>query len=282
MAKKIGLPDFVKTKHDLHLVEEIASRTKAPVVRNVAVDKLIPAESQPRKDFRELDELAESIRQKGLLQPILVRARNGSFEIIAGERRYRAACQIGLKEIPCIEYEVPENEALELSLVENIQRQELNAFEEAFALQTLADVYGYTHQEIAEKVGKSRVTVTELIRITDLPEEIVKRCLEMSINSKSFLLQLVKLPDIQAMNSILDAYGTERISRDQVKKERTAVQEKMPEKKKSWRLDFSDDNKAIQIKLHIRNKDINKEQLIETLEKLLDDIRQNRLQDLPF
>ncbi len=282
MAKKIGLPDFVKTKHDLHLVEEIASRTKAPVVRNVAVDKLIPAESQPRKDFRDLDELAESIRQKGLLQPILVRARNGSFEIIAGERRYRAACRIGLNEIPCIEYEVPENEALELSLVENIQRQELNAFEEAFALQTLADVYGYTHQEIAEKVGKSRVTVTELIRITDLPEEIVNRCLEMGINSKSFLLQLVKLPDVQAMNGILDAYGTERISRDAVKKERTAGQEKVTEKKKSWRLDFSDDNKAIQIKLHIRNKDIKREQLIETLEKLLEDIRQNRLQDLPF
>jgi len=282
MAKKIGLPDFVRTKHDLHLVEEIATRTKTPVVRNIVLEKIQPGDSQPRKDFKDLDELAESIRQKGILQPILVKARNGGFEIIAGERRFRAAQKLGLSEIPCIEHDVPENEALEISLIENIQRQELNAFEEAIALQTLAEIYGYTHQEIAEKIGKSRVSVSELIRLTDIPEEITNRCLEMGINSKSFLLQLAKVQEIKEMAGILDAYSENKISRDTVKKHRT---EKLPlpiTGKKTSKFKFCSEDKSIQIRFQVSKERFDKQNLIELLERLIEDVKQDRLKDIPF
>ncbi|MCK4888787.1 MAG: ParB/RepB/Spo0J family partition protein, partial [Candidatus Aminicenantes bacterium] len=155
MAKKVGLPDFVKSRHDNHFVEEISSRTRTSIIRKIPVEKIVPNLMQPRKDFGNIDELARSIGEKGILEPILVRAKDGKFEIIAGERRFRAAKIAGLREIPCIEFEIPDNEALELSIIENIQRKDLNVYEKAYSLKSLSDIYGYTHEEIAKKLGKS-------------------------------------------------------------------------------------------------------------------------------
>ncbi len=174
-AKKVGLPTFVKSKFDNHFVEEISNRTRTPIIRNIPLQKILTNEQQPRKDFGELGEMAESIKEKGILEPILIRPKNGQFEIVAGERRYKAAQMAGLTEIPCIEYDIADNEALELSIIENIQRKDLTIYEQAFSLNSLSEIYGYTHQEIGQKIGKSRVTVSELIRITDLPEDILER-----------------------------------------------------------------------------------------------------------
>jgi len=153
MHKKVGLPEFIKMKHDYHLVDEISLRTKTPVTRNIPIEKINTNPLQPRKDMGDLTELTNSIREKGIIEPVIVRPKEGHFEIVAGERRYQAAKLAGMNEIPCIEHDIPDNEALELSIVENIQRKDLNVFEQAQSIMSLAEIYGYSHEEIAKKIG---------------------------------------------------------------------------------------------------------------------------------
>ncbi|MCK4943392.1 MAG: ParB/RepB/Spo0J family partition protein, partial [Candidatus Aminicenantes bacterium] len=223
MPKKVGLPEFIKSRHDMHFVEEISTRTRTSIIRNIPIDKLVTNILQPRKDMGDLEELAQSIKEMGIIEPIIVRTRDGKFEIIAGERRFKAAELAGLTEIPCIEHEVPDNEALEITIIENIQRKDLNLFETAFSLKSLNDIYGYTHQDIAQKIGKSRVTVTELIRITELPPDVVKRCLELNITSKTFVLELSKLKNREDMLEMLKMYVEKPFSRDAIKAKRKEI-----------------------------------------------------------
>jgi len=281
MPKKVGLPDFVKSKYDNHLVEEIASRTHTSVIRNIPLGKLIPNEQQPRKDLGNLNELASSIKEKGILEPILVRSKNGQFEIIAGERRFKAGKLAGLNEIPAIVYDIADNEALEISIIENIQRKDLNIFEHAFSLKSLSDLYGYTHQDIAEKIGKSRVTVTELLRITDLPPDVVEKCSELNITSKTFLLELVKLEDREQMIEVLTNYSDKPFSRDKIKEQRKGVEKKPEDKKadKSFKFNFSSQDKSIKINFNIKRQDVGKEKLIDMLEKLITDIKEDKIKD---
>lgn len=145
-------------------------------IKYVNIDKLIPSALQPRKDFKEseLKELAESITTLGLLQPILVRPKPGDppLEIIAGERRWRAAKLAHISQLPVIIHEISDREALEIALVENIQRDDLNPIEQAQGFKRLSEEYSLTHIEIAERVGKDRATVSNLLRILTLPQEI--------------------------------------------------------------------------------------------------------------
>ena len=143
------------------------------------VDLLQRGRYQPRADVRSdtLDELADSIRQQGVIQPILVRPVAGSgteqrYEIIAGERRWRAAQLAGLGEIPAIIREVPDEAAVAMALIENIQREDLNPLEEAHAFERLIAEFGLTHQQVADAVGRSRVAVTNLLRLVDLAPEV--------------------------------------------------------------------------------------------------------------
>ena len=136
---------------------------------------------QPRTDMRTdtLEELAESIRHQGVIQPIVVRPVGGAgaeqhYEIIAGERRWRAAQLAGLAEIPAIIREVPDEAAVAMALIENIQREDLNPLEEARAFERLIGEFGLTHQQVADAVGRSRVAVTNLLRLADLPSEVAK------------------------------------------------------------------------------------------------------------
>jgi len=286
-AKKVGLPDFVKSKFDNHFVEEISTRTRTPVVRNIPVDKIIVNELQPRKDFGDLSEMADSIKEKGILEPILIRPRNGQFEIVAGERRYRAAQMAGLNEVPCIEHDIADNEALEVSIIENIQRKDLNIYEQAFSLNSLSEIYGYTHQEIARKIGKSRVTVTELIRVTDLPEDTLKRCMELNINSKTFLLELVKLEDSKQIDQMLDNFSEKPFSRDKIKEKRKAGEENKDQAQsmdtdkppKSLRFNVTSEDKAVKIKFDIKSGSTNKKHIIDILERLIADIKAGKLKE---
>jgi ParB family chromosome partitioning protein len=289
-AKRVGLPTFVKSKFDNHFVEEISARTRTPVIRNIPIQKVVTNDQQPRKDLGDLQEMADSIKEKGILEPILIRPRNGQFEIIAGERRFQAAKLAGLSEIPCIEYDIADNEALELSIIENVQRKDLTVYEQAFSLKSLSDIYGYTHQEIAQKIGKSRVTVTELIRITDLPEDILKRCQELNINSKTFLLQLVKLERVEQMTQILDNYSNEPFSRDIVKEKRKEEEKSIEDKKspaekgqpKTFRFNISTEDKAVRIKFDIKSSSAEKNKIIVILEKLIADIKENKVKEFDF
>lgn len=138
------------------------------------LDQIKPNPLQPREDFdpQSLEELRQSIKEKGVIQPILVRHKGIYYELIAGERRYRAACALSLPEIPAIIKDVGDEDSLELSLIENIQRQNLNAIEEARAYQYLIDKYQLTQERISEVLGKARVTVTNILRLLKLPIEI--------------------------------------------------------------------------------------------------------------
>ncbi|HZQ62948.1 MAG TPA: ParB/RepB/Spo0J family partition protein [Casimicrobiaceae bacterium] len=144
-------------------------------LQSIAIDRLGPGKYQPRTrmDDASLDELAHSIREQGLMQPVLVRpVGSGRFEIIAGERRWRAAQRAGLTEIPALVRPVPDQAALALALVENIQREDLNPLEEANGLQRLIDEFGLTHEAAAKAVGRSRSAVTNLLRLRELARPV--------------------------------------------------------------------------------------------------------------
>lgn len=139
------------------------------------IEHLVPGKYQPRKDMspEALEELASSIRSQGVIQPIVVRqVDNHRYEIIAGERRWRAAQLAQLDDIPCLVKNVPDEAAVAIALIENIQREDLNAMEEAMALNRLMNEFSLTHSQVAEAVGKSRTTVTNLLRLNNLNDDV--------------------------------------------------------------------------------------------------------------
>ena len=140
----------------------------------LGIEEIQPDRGQPRRYFDEqhILELAESIRAKGVLQPLLVRREGEGYALVAGERRWRAAQRAGLRDLPCIIRDVSEPEAFELALIENIQREDLNAIEEAEAYQRLIEYHGLTQEELAQRVGKDRSTVANALRLLRLPEPI--------------------------------------------------------------------------------------------------------------
>jgi ParB family chromosome partitioning protein len=141
----------------------------------IDIDLIEPNNFQPRTNFNEerLEELAQSIRSNGIIQPILVRRiDNGKCQMVAGERRWRAAQRAGLQKVPCIIKEIPEDKMLELALIENIQRQELNAIEEAQAYKRLIETLGLTQEMVAQRVGRDRTFITNYLRLLRLPEDI--------------------------------------------------------------------------------------------------------------
>ncbi len=161
-----GLPAGLSMRHDAHYVEELTQDRLSHVGRLLPIDKLDPNPDQPRTEIGDLTELTASIREKGVLEPLLVKPLMGRWMIIAGERRWRAATAAGLKELPCIEMDVDDSAVAEIALIENMQRKDLTPWEEADGLRALCERFGYTHEDVARKVGKSRSTVTEALSMT--------------------------------------------------------------------------------------------------------------------
>src|SRR5437588_8964146 len=161
-------------RHDAHYVEELTQATTTHVGRMLPIDKLDPNPDQPRTEIGDLTELTSSIREKGVLEPLLVKPMTaGRWMIIAGERRWRAASAAGLQDVPCIEMDVDESGVAEIALIENMQRKDLTPWEEADGLRGLCERFGYTHEDVARKVGKNRSTVTVALAIRSTPEPIV-------------------------------------------------------------------------------------------------------------
>src|SRR5262244_3569379 len=157
--------------------EATTTPERARTQRRVPIEYLRPNPRNPRRNFSdaELDELAASIKQRGIIQPVVVRSVRGAkdaYEIIAGERRWRAAQRAALHDIPIVPLEASDSEALELAIIENVQRTDLNPLEEAGGYQALASDYGHSHEEIARIVGKSRSHVTNTLRLLKLPEPV--------------------------------------------------------------------------------------------------------------
>jgi ParB family transcriptional regulator, chromosome partitioning protein len=149
------------------------------------IEEIIPNRSQPRKHFDEskLQELAESIKEKGILEPLIVRRTDQGYELIVGERRWRAAQKVGLKEVPVVVKEVEGREALEISLIENLQREDLNPIEAAEAFKHLIEEFNISQEDLSKRIGKDRTTITNTLRLLKLPLEVRNQLLQNRITS---------------------------------------------------------------------------------------------------
>jgi ParB family chromosome partitioning protein len=190
MGKKVlgkGLSALISSKSSEGAFDKKISSLDINSSGNVAYVKtmsILENRLQPRQNYDEskLEELKASIKEKGVLQPILVRERENGYEIVAGERRLRAAKAVGLEQVPVIIKNVTDREALVLALVENIQREELNAIEEALGFKRLMEEFQFTQEDIAQAVGKDRSTVINLLRLLRLPEEIQKQVVDAKLS----------------------------------------------------------------------------------------------------
>ncbi len=187
---------------------------------SLKISEIEPNRAQPRKDFDEaaLSELAESIARHGLLQPILVRPLTlGGYEIVAGERRYRAARMAGLTEVPVIIRELSESETMELALIENLQREDLTPLEEALGYEVLINEHGFTQEEVAETVGKSRPAVANSLRLLKLPESIAEYLKEDKITA-GHARALLTLPTEEIMLQVCEQIIKSNLSVRQTEK----------------------------------------------------------------
>lgn len=205
MSKR-GLPMGVQMRHDTHYVDALSAPSKT-IGRRISIDLIEPNLDQPRSEFGDLTDLTASILEKGVLEPLLVKPipATGKWLIIAGERRWRASKAAGLTEVPCIEMDLDEQGVAEIALIENLQRKDLNLWEEADGLAALAARYGYTQEQIAKKISKSRSSVTELMTIAGLPGDIRTKCSEAGISSKTALLEVARQFDEAAMYAYIDS-----------------------------------------------------------------------------
>ena len=272
MSVKRGLPTSLKMRHDRHYVEELSSLRGAPIGRMIPIDRLEPNPQQPRIEFGDLDELIASVREKGVLEPLLVRPSQvgGRFMIISGERRYRAAREIGLSELPCIEMDVDDRAVAEIALIENLQRKDLTAFEEAEGLQVLVERFGYTHEEVSKKIGKSRSTVTEALTIATLPTEVKDQCRRADINSKSMLLQVVRQSDVAAMQDFVARIADQGLTRDQARKARAKKQARS----QPFTYRYQAANREFVLDLKFRRASVSREDVVKAIQLALEDAEQ--------
>ena len=256
MSKR-GLPTNFKLRHDAHYVELLTSKSAgAPIGRMIPIDKLAPNPNQPRIEIGDLSELVASIKEKGVLEPLLVRPSDvgGRFMIISGERRYRASLEVGLTELPCIEMDVDDRDVAEISLIENLQRKDLTAFEEADGLRALSERFGYTHEEIAAKIGKSRPTITESLSLASMPSEIRDLCRRADISSKSLLLQVVRQPTEGEMRRFVDTIRIGGLTRDEARVARKGK----PKKEQGFVHKCKARNQSWSLMLKFRKSQVNK------------------------
>ncbi len=184
MAKKTGLGKGLSALVE-QTIEEVQGDEVVGAATEIAVDKIVRNPKQPRTHFdeSELSDLAASIEQVGVLQPIIVRPVGKGYEIIAGERRYQAARRVGLKTVPAIVKEIDDDASLELALIENIQRSDLNSIEEARAYKELLARTGMTQEQLSKKISKSRSAISNALRLLDLPEEVQQLVFDGSLSA---------------------------------------------------------------------------------------------------
>lgn len=276
MSKR-GLPSGLRMRHDAHYVEELAQHRPAPIGRMIALDKLDPNPDQPRVEIGDLEELTSSIKEKGILEPLLVKPSklSGRWMIIAGERRWRAAREAGIREIPCIEMDVDDRAVAEIALIENMQRKDLTPWEEADGLRALCERFGYTHEEVARKVGKSRSTITEALSIATLPEDIRERCRRADITSKSLLLEIVRQPDDDSMRKMADEIVLKGLTRDDARASRRAYQEKGKSSPKPYVFRYQPPGKEFKLEIQFHRSRVEPVELVSALQEVIKEVKRN-------
>ena len=180
------------------ITKEVVKEVVKEVEQKVKITQIEPNKSQPRKQFDEdaLQELADSIKQYGVLEPLIVTKKGKFYEIIAGERRWRAARLAGVKEVPVVIREYTDREIMEISLIENIQREDLNPIEEALAYESLINEYSLTQEEVAEKVSKNRSTIANSLRLLKLCDEVRQMIIEDKLSVRDTEIYIKKLLSI--------------------------------------------------------------------------------------
>ncbi len=273
-AKKTGLPDDITMRHDNHYVDLIEEKIYGPRIRMVSINKIDPSPNQARTELGNIEELMASIKEKGILQPIIVRKKNDRYEIIAGERRCIAAKNVGIKDIPCIEMNVSDNEAMELALIENLQRKDLGVFEEADGLNALADMYGYSHKQISEKIGKARSTITEIISISKIPKAIRNLCEEFSIKSRGTIIEIAKQENEDNMYRLIT-----EIKKRELKREDTRDLSKIIKGKENkidkYVYKYEEKDKSFRLKIEFKRQRVTKDEIVQILEKLIENLKVN-------
>ncbi len=280
-AGRRGLPLQMRMRHDTHFVEELADLHGEPIGRLLPLSVIEPDPHQPRSSMGALDELVASIRDKGVLEPILVRPISGSgaagepsHRIISGERRYHAADEAGLLEIPVIEMEVGEEEALEIALVENLQRKDLTPFEEAEGYQSLTDRHGYSHEQIAEAVGKSRTVITEALALLRMPPRARTAVQALGIQSRSTVLEILKATkDEDEMIALLEQVAQSGLNRDDIRARSRSRRGPGKQRRKPYVFKFRAPDKTYSLSMSFRKSTVDKDDLIIALEQILRDLR---------
>jgi ParB family chromosome partitioning protein len=283
IGRRKGLPQRVKMRHSNHFVEELAARSETPVGRFVPLAEIDPDPAQPRSSMGNLDDLVASIRDKGVLEPLLVRrhprATEGSdkaYLIISGERRYHAALAAGLFEVPVIELDVSDQEALEIALIENLQRKDLTPFEEAEGYRMLAERHGYTHEQIAEAVGKSRVVITESLTLLQMPARVRDAVAALGVASKSVLLEILKARNEEEMIQLLERVASLGMSRDDL---RRRSKKPVGGRRKPFVFSFKSPDKSYRLNLSFRRSSVERQDLIAALQEILQQLREEQRQE---
>ena len=274
MSKR-GLPTGLQMRHDAHYVEELSQHRPTQLGRMIALDKLDPNPEQPRSEFGDLTELTASIAEKGVLEPLLVKPNrlSGRWMIIAGERRWRAAQKAGLREVPCIEMEVDAGTIAEIALIENMQRKDLTVWEEADGLSALCERFGYTHEEVARKVGKSRSTVTEALSIATIPPDVRETCKQNDISAKSVLLQLVRQPDDDSMRRLAKQIVARGLTRDDAREvRRQEAGPRITSELKPYTFKYISPKKDFNIEIRFRRSEVDPEEVAAALRAAADDV----------
>jgi len=273
-VSKRGLPVSLKMRHDEHYVDALANSAGTPIGRLVGIDLIEPNPDQPRQVMGDLSELMGSIAEKGIIEPLVVRQRGSRYQIVAGERRYQAAVRVGLRELPVVVRDVDDTEIIEVALVENIQRKDLGSFEEAEAMSSLAERCGYTHEDLARRLGKSRTTITESLALADMPVEVRNLCRLADISSKSLLLQVVRQKTADKMIAFVEQLTRQgQVSSPTREVARRVAAKPKPGRPKAFVFQYRPAAKTFNLRLQFRKPDVEKAEVIQALEGIIAELR---------
>jgi len=268
-AKRSGLPETVGMRHDGHFVDLISDRSLGPRIRMIRTERIDPNPHQARSELGNIQELMDSIKSKGVLEPILVRSKGDRFEIIAGERRFVASKNLGLAEIPCIEMQVEENEAMEIALIENLQRKDLDIFEEADGLQSLIDLYSYNHQQVSDKIGKARSTITEILSMARIPGNVRDLIKGAGGFSRTTIIEIAKQKTEDDMLQLVREISQRRLTREDTRDFSKYLKGKT-KKLKYFVFNFvPDDTDKFRMRLEFKKQTVSRAEIIDILEDII-------------
>ena len=271
---RTGLPEHSGLPGDAGYVDALTVSPGEPIGRRVPIEQLDPNPNQPRQRMGDLSELMASISTKGIIEPLIVRQRGDRYQIIAGERRYQAAVQVGVAEVPVVIRDGDDGEVIEIALIENLQRKDLTPFEESDALHALAERFRYTHEEIARRLGKSRSTVTEAISLHAVPDRVKQLCRLADITSKSVLLEIARQGDADRMVALVERITRGgNVTREAVRRTTATRQTKTVTRRSAFVYRYAAPNKSFSLRLAFRKSQVPRDQLIETLEGILQRLR---------